>query len=73
MLIEEGKAAGEFARDIPTAVMVSTFWVLLSPKAYGHLLNEAQLTPEQLVKAVTRIYFCGVSVDAQAILGGKDN
>ncbi len=60
-VMEEGKVAGEFDPDIPTAVMVSTFWGLLSPKAYDHLLKGAQLTPEELVSAVTRIYFCGVS------------
>ncbi len=60
-VLEDGKAAGEIDPELPTAVMVATFVGLLSPKAYEQLLRDEQLSPEELVNAVGRIYFRGVA------------
>jgi AcrR family transcriptional regulator len=61
ILIEEGKAAGEFAASIPTPVMLSAFFNLLSPKAYERLLLEEKMSPEEVVKHLGRIYFNGIA------------
>jgi TetR/AcrR family fatty acid metabolism transcriptional regulator len=59
-LFEEGKEAGEFETSLPTAVMVSAFFGLLSPHAYQRLLNTKQLSPEELATHLGRIYFQGI-------------
>jgi TetR/AcrR family transcriptional regulator, fatty acid metabolism regulator protein len=61
VLIEEGKAAGEFDATIPTPVMLSAFFNLLSPKAYERLLVEEKMPPEEVVKHLGRIYFNGIA------------
>lgn len=60
-LLEEGKAAGEFDRDIPTSVMVSLFWNMLSPFAYRQLLVEEELPATVVADYVSRIFFRGIS------------
>jgi TetR/AcrR family transcriptional regulator, fatty acid metabolism regulator protein len=62
-LLEEGKAAGEFDATIPTAVMVSIFFSLLSPQAYKRLVIEEQMSPEELVTHLGRIYFKGIDAN----------
>src|SRR3954452_14193926 len=62
-IIEDGKATGELDPELPTAVMVTTFVGLLSPKAYEQILREKQLSSEELVSAVGRIYFHGVATN----------
>lgn len=59
-LLEEGKSAGEFDPTIPTAVMLSTFFSLLSPQAYKRLVVEGQILPEELVTYLGHIYFKGI-------------
>jgi TetR/AcrR family transcriptional regulator, fatty acid metabolism regulator protein len=60
-LIEEGKASGEFDASIPTPVMVSAFFNLLSPRAYERLWTEEKMLPEEVVKQLGRIYFSGIA------------
>ena len=60
-LFEEGKEAGEFETTLPTAVMVSAFFGLLSPHAYQRLLDAKQLSPEELVTHLGHIYFQGIA------------
>ncbi|GAC1637731.1 MAG: TetR/AcrR family transcriptional regulator [Herpetosiphon sp.] len=60
-VIEQGKMAGEFKEDVPTAVMVATCIGLLSPRVYEHLLRDQQLSREELVSAVGRIFFHGIA------------
>jgi len=60
-VLEEGKAAGEFDPAIPTAVMLTLFFGLLSPMRYEQLLIREQIPPEELVKHVGRIYFDGIA------------
>ena len=62
-LIEQGKAAGEFDTTIPTAVMVSTFLSLLSPRNYERLIVEKRMPADELVKYLGRIYFKGIEAE----------
>jgi TetR/AcrR family fatty acid metabolism transcriptional regulator len=60
-LLEEGKTAGEFDTTIPTVVMLSAFFSLLSPKSHVRLLTEDQVPAEELAKHLSRIYFKGIA------------
>lgn len=60
-LLEEGKATGEFDRDIPTSVMVSLFWSMLSPFAYKQLITEEQLPANVVAEHISRVFFRGIS------------
>jgi TetR/AcrR family transcriptional regulator, fatty acid metabolism regulator protein len=60
-LLEDGKAAGEFDTTIPTSVMVSAFFGLLSPKSYDRLMVDGQMTQEEVSKQLGRIYFKGIA------------
>ncbi len=57
----EGQAAGQFDRRIPTGVMLTSFLALLSPRSYARLLDDEPLTTDELVWAVGRIFFHGIS------------
>lgn len=61
-VIERGKVAGEFSPELPTAVMVATFVGLLSPMVYEQQLRDKQVSPEELVSAVGRIFFRGIAI-----------
>ncbi len=61
-VLEEGKAAGEFDPAIPTSVMLTLFFGLLSPMRYEQLLIREQIPPEELVRHVGRIYFDGIAM-----------
>jgi len=60
-LLEEGKATGEFDTAIPTPVMLSTFFSLLSPQGYKHLVVDEQMPSEELVTHLSRLYFKGIA------------
>ena len=60
-LLEEGKAVGEFDIAIPTFVMLSTFFGLLSPQAYKRLVVDEQMSPKELVTHLGRLYFKGIA------------
>ena len=62
-LFEEGKAAGEFDSTLPTIVMLSAFYSLLSPKSYDRLMTEGQMSVEEVAKNLKRIYFKGISAN----------
>ena len=62
-LFEEGKAAGEFDSTLPTRVMLSAFYSLLSPKSYERLMDEGQMPAEEVAKNLKRIYFKGISAN----------
>jgi len=61
VIIEEGKAAGEFTTDIPTAVMVSAFFSLLSPGSYARLMLGEKIEGAELAKCLGRIYCKGIA------------
>lgn len=60
-LLEEGKAANEFDKTIPTNVMLSAFFSLLSPRSYERLIVGNQMSGDELVRHLGRIYFKGVA------------
>jgi TetR/AcrR family transcriptional regulator, fatty acid metabolism regulator protein len=60
-VLEEGKASGEFDTTIPTSVMVSAFFSLLSPKSYVRLMVEGQMPQEEVSRQIGRIYFKGIA------------
>jgi TetR/AcrR family fatty acid metabolism transcriptional regulator len=62
-LLEEGKAAGEFDSTLPTMVMLSAFYSLLSPKSYERLMEEEQMSAEEVERNLKRIYFKGISAN----------
>ena len=61
VLLEEGKADGEFDTTIPTSVMLSAFFSLLSPKSYDRLMIEGQMSQEEVSRQLGRIYFKGIA------------
>jgi TetR/AcrR family fatty acid metabolism transcriptional regulator len=63
LLLEEGKANGEFDATIPTAVLLSSFFQLLSPHSYERLITHDGLPPAELGHYLAQIYFCGIAVD----------
>lgn len=60
-LIEEGKTNGEFDPEIPTQIMLSAFFSLLSPRSYERLLNEEHMTPEEIARYLKRLYFKSIA------------
>ena len=60
-LFEAGKAAGDFDPTLPTMVMRSAFYSLLSPKSYDRLMTEGQMSGEEVATNLKRIYFKGIS------------
>jgi TetR/AcrR family fatty acid metabolism transcriptional regulator len=61
VLLDEGKAAGEFDSTIPTPVMRNMFFSLLTPKSFDRLVAEDQIAPAELVKHLSRLYFKGIA------------
>ncbi len=64
-ILEDGKAAGEFDKTMPTPVMISAFFSLLSPRSFGRLNADNQMPVSEFVKHLGRFYFKGIA----AILG----
>jgi AcrR family transcriptional regulator len=66
VLLEEGKAAGEIDSSLPTSVLASSFFQLLSPRSYESLIIGDALPPEKLAYYLARIYFSGISSPTKA-------
>jgi TetR/AcrR family transcriptional regulator, fatty acid metabolism regulator protein len=62
-LLEEGKAAGEFDAALPTTIMVSAFFSLLSPRSFERLMVEGQMSAEEVASDLGRIYFKGITAN----------
>src|SRR5215469_5043670 len=62
-LFEEGKAEGAFDSTLPTLVMVSAFYSLLSPKSYHRLTTEGQMNGEDVATNLKRIFLNGISTN----------
>ena len=60
-LLEEGKTAGEFDTAIPTNVMLSAFFSLLSPRNYERLIAGERMSSDELVMHLAGIYFKGIA------------
>jgi TetR/AcrR family fatty acid metabolism transcriptional regulator len=60
-ILEDGKAAGEFDKTMPTPVMISAFFSLLSPRSFEHLNVNDQMPVSDFVKHLGRFYFKGIA------------
>ena len=60
-ILEDGKAAGEFDETMPTPVMISAFFSLLSPRSFEHLNVNDQMPVSDFVKHLGRFYFKGIA------------
>lgn len=60
-VLEDGKASGAFDPTIPTQVMLSTFFNLLSPHIYKRLVIDGNLTADELVTHLEHFYFKGIA------------
>jgi TetR/AcrR family fatty acid metabolism transcriptional regulator len=62
-LLDEGKKAGEFTTEIPTPILVGSFFSLLSPLHYQRLRDEEHFSSEELVRSIIHIYFNGIMAE----------
>ena len=60
-LLDAGKAAGEFDTSIPSNVMMSAFFSLLSPRSYERLVEE-HIPTDKFVGYVGQIFFKGITI-----------
>ena len=60
-VFEEGKALGVFDASLPTAVMASVFWGLLTPRPYEGL--HEQMSVEEMVSHLSRFFLKGLAAD----------
>jgi TetR/AcrR family fatty acid metabolism transcriptional regulator len=60
-VFDEGKALGVFDSSIPTAVMASVFWGLLTPRTYESL--QEQMSIDEMVSHLSRLFFKGLAAD----------
>jgi AcrR family transcriptional regulator len=60
-ILEDGKAAGEFDKTMPTPVMISTFFSLLSPRSFERLIASNQMPVSDYVRHLGRFYFKGIA------------
>ncbi|GAC1461863.1 MAG: hypothetical protein PVSMB4_20330 [Ktedonobacterales bacterium] len=64
-LLDEGKAAGEFDPSIPTPLMLTLLWSLLTPHGMRRLADE-HIPASEITRHVSRFFFKGVAADADA-------
>jgi TetR/AcrR family transcriptional regulator, fatty acid metabolism regulator protein len=60
-ILEDGKAEGEFDTTMPTPVMISAFFSLLSPRSIERLGAHGQMSKDEFVKHLGRFYFKGIA------------
>jgi len=65
-IFRSGKSAGEFDPSISTAVMLTSFLSLLSPRGYELVQEREPLTAEELARQVARIFFQGIDTHTRA-------
>ncbi len=61
VLLEEGKASGEFDTAIPTPIMLNLFWAMLSPMMYKQVIGEGQMSADDVARHVSQFFFRGVA------------
>src|SRR5579863_8288646 len=60
-ILEDGKVAGDFDKTMPTPIMVSAFFSLLSPRSFERLNANEQIPLDEFVKQLGRFYFKGIA------------
>jgi AcrR family transcriptional regulator len=58
---DDGKSLGEFDATIPTPLLVSMFWSLLSPHTYERVIEREQMSIEEMVSHLSRFFFKGLA------------
>jgi len=58
---DDGKTLGEFDATIPTPLLVSMFWSLLSPHTYERVIEQEQMSIEDMVSHLSRFFFKGLA------------
>ena len=56
-VLEDGKAEGEFDNSMPTPVMLSAFFSLMSPRSYERITADNQMPANEFAKHLARFYF----------------
>lgn len=72
-LLEEGKASGEFDPAIPTPVMLSLFWSMLTPHTYRQLIAEENLPASAVAQYVSQVFFRGISLSGACAAYPEDS
>jgi AcrR family transcriptional regulator len=62
-VLEEGKAAGDFDPNMPTPVMLSLFWSLLTLHRFQRLPIEEQIPLDAFVRHLSQYFFKGIAPD----------
>lgn len=65
-LLEQGKAAGELDKGVPTQVMLMTIFGIFSPKGYQHLLQDDSISSDEIAKHLIRVCFNGITAHKDA-------
>ena len=60
---DDGKSRGEFDVTIPTPLLVSMFWSLLSPHTYERVIEQEQVSIEEMVSHLSRFFFKGLAAN----------
>jgi TetR/AcrR family transcriptional regulator, fatty acid metabolism regulator protein len=60
-ILEDGKVEGEFDNTMPTSVMLSAFFSLMSPRSFEHLNAENQMPVDEFAKHLVHFYFKGIA------------
>ena len=59
-ILEEGKSIGVFDPNISTVLMLHSFLYLLSLKSQESLFTQKQLSPEETIAQIERLFFDGI-------------
>lgn len=68
--IDEGKAAGDFDPELPTALVASLLTTLVNPHSYRQMLAEHTLSNEEISASLMRFFFRGIAATQECPPGG---
>ena len=60
-ILEDGKVEGEFDNAMPTPVMVSAFFSLMSPRSFERITVDNLMPVNEFAKHLARFYFKGIA------------
>ncbi len=63
VILEDAKAEGLCDPTLPTEIMISTFFSMLSPLGYRRLILTEKMLPEEVITWIERIYFRGIGAN----------
>jgi TetR/AcrR family transcriptional regulator, fatty acid metabolism regulator protein len=71
-IIDEGKRSGEFDPLLPTPLVLSQLWGLLSPRGYQQLIIRDGMALDEVVSYLCRYFLKGIAADKPPIAPGED-